>query len=191
FALMWLFGFSLNTLTLLAFVLAIGLVVDDAIVMLENISRYVERGIPPMEAALKGSKEIGFAVLAMTLTLPAVLAPIAFQEGRTGRLFAEFALPLAGAVIVSGFTALALSPMMCSRILKHSDRHGWVFRAIERLLEKLRDGYRRALTVTVDMRALIVGVMVAVGVLAFALFRSLPSELAPVEDRGTVIALGI
>jgi multidrug efflux pump len=117
FALMWLFGFSLNTLTLLAFVLAIGLVVDDAIVMLENISRYVEGGIPPMEAALKGSKEIGFAVLAMTLTLAAVYAPIAFQEGRTGRLFAEFALTLAGAVVVSGFTALALSPMMCSRIL--------------------------------------------------------------------------
>ncbi len=191
FALMWLFGFSLNTLTLLAFVLAIGLVVDDAIVMLENISRYVEHGMPPMEAALRGSKEIGFAVLAMTLTLAAVYAPIAFQEGRTGRLFAEFALTLAGAVIVSGFTALALSPMMCSRILRHRERHGLAFRVIERFIGALRDGYRRALTVTVDMKALIVGVMVAVGVLAFALFRSLPSELAPVEDRGTVIALGI
>ena len=191
FALMWLFGFSLNTLTLLAFVLAIGLVVDDAIVMLENISRYVEHGMKPMEAALKGSKEIGFAVLAMTLTLAAVYAPIAFQEGRTGRLFAEFALTLAGAVVVSGFTALALSPMMCSRILRHSDRHGWAFRVIERFLERLRDGYRRALEVTVDMRALVLGVMAAVGVLAFALFRSLPSELAPVEDRGTIIALGI
>ncbi len=191
FALMWLFGFSLNTLTLLAFVLAIGLVVDDAIVMLENISRYVEHGMKPMEAALKGSKEIGFAVLAMTLTLAAVYAPIAFQEGRTGRLFAEFALTLAGAVVVSGFTALALSPMMCSRILKHSDRHGWVFRIIERFLDGMRDSYRRALTVTVDMKALVIGVMAAVGVLAFALFRSLPSELAPVEDRGTVIALGI
>jgi multidrug efflux pump len=191
FALMWLFGFSLNTLTLLAFVLAIGLVVDDAIVMLENISRYVEHGMKPMEAALKGSKEIGFAVLAMTLTLAAVYAPIAFQEGRTGRLFAEFALTLAGAVVVSGFTALALSPMMCSRILKHSEKHGWAFRVIERFLERLRDGYRRALEVTVDMRALVLGVMAAVGVLAFALFRSLPSELAPVEDRGTIIALGI
>ncbi len=191
FALMWLFGFSLNTLTLLAFVLAIGLVVDDAIVMLENISRYVEGGMKPMEAALKGSKEIGFAVLAMTLTLAAVYAPIAFQEGRTGRLFAEFALTLAGAVVVSGFTALALSPMMCSRILKHSDKHGWVFRVIERFLDGLRDGYRRALEITVDMKALVLGVMVMVGVLAFALFRSLPSELAPVEDRGTIIALGI
>ena len=191
FALMWLFGFSLNTLTLLAFVLAIGLVVDDAIVMLENISRYVEHGMKPMEAALKGSKEIGFAVLAMTLTLAAVYAPIAFQEGRTGRLFAEFALTLAGAVVVSGFTALALSPMMCSRILKHSDKHGWVFRVIERFLDGMRDGYRRALETTVDMKALVIGVMVMVGVLAFALFRSLPSELAPVEDRGTIIALGI
>jgi multidrug efflux pump len=191
FALMWLFGFSLNTLTLLAFVLAIGLVVDDAIVMLENIARYVEHGMQPMEAAFKGAKEIGFAVLAMTLTLAAVYAPIAFQEGRTGRLFAEFALTLAGAVIVSGFTALALSPMMCSRILKHSEKHGWAFRVIERFLDGLRNGYRRALDVTVDMKALVIGVMLAVGVLAFALFRSLPSELAPVEDRGTVIALGI
>jgi multidrug efflux pump len=191
FALMWLFGFSLNTLTLLAFVLAIGLVVDDAIVMLENIARYVEHGMKTMEAAFKGAKEIGFAVLAMTLTLAAVYAPIAFQEGRTGRLFAEFALTLAGAVIVSGFTALALSPMMCSRILKHSEKHGLAFRVIEGFLTRMRDGYRRALDVTVDMRALVLGVMAAVGVLAFALLRSLPSELAPVEDRGTVIALGI
>ena len=191
FALMWLCGFSLNTLTLLAMVLAIGLVVDDAIVMLENISRYVEGGMPPMEAALKGSKEIGFAVLAMTLTLAAVYAPIAFQEGRTGRLFAEFALTLAGAVIVSGFTALALTPMMCSRILKHNARHGWVYRVIERFLNALRQGYRRALDTTVDLRALVITAMVSVGVLAYALFQSLPSELAPVEDRGTAIALGI
>jgi len=191
FALMWLFGFSLNTLTLLAFVLAIGLVVDDAIVMLENISRYVENGMPPYEAALKGSKEIGFAVLAMTLTLAAVYAPIAFQQGRTGRLFAEFALTLAGAVVVSGFTALALSPMMCSRILKHSDNHGWVYRKIEGFLDGVRDSYRRAISVTVDMRVLVMVAMASVGILAVALFRSLPSELAPVEDRGTVIALGI
>ena len=112
FALMYAFGFSINTLTLLAMVLAIGLVVDDAIVMLENIHRHVEEGMPPFQAALKGAREIGFAVLAMTLTLAAVYAPIGFMTGRTGRLFTEFALTLAGAVLVSGFVALTLSPMM-------------------------------------------------------------------------------
>ena len=99
-------------------VLAIGLVVDDAIVMLENIYRHVEEGMPPIEAAFKGSKEIGFAIVAMTLTLAAVYVPLAFSTGRTGKLFIEFALTLAGAVIVSGFTALTLSPMMCSRLLR-------------------------------------------------------------------------
>ena len=115
FALMYLFGFTINTLTLLAMVLAIGLVVDDAIVMLENIYRHVEEGMSPFEAALKGSKEIGFAIIAMTLTLAAVYMPFAFSSGRTGKLFIEFALTLAGAVLVSGFTALTLSPMMCSQ----------------------------------------------------------------------------
>lgn len=125
--LMMALGFSINMLTLLAFVLAIGLVVDDAIVMLENISRHVEQGMPPVEAALKGSKEIGFAVIAMTLTLAAVYAPMALAQGKTGRLFTEFALALAGAVIVSGFTALTLTPMLCSKLLKrhpgHIDEH--------------------------------------------------------------------
>ena len=118
FALMALMGFSVNTLTLLAMVLAIGVVVDDAIVVLENISRHVEEDMKPMEAAFKGMKEIGFAVVAMTLTLVAVFAPIAFSTGKTGRLFTEFALTLAGAVLISGFVALTLSPMMCSRLLK-------------------------------------------------------------------------
>ena len=113
FALMALFGFSINTLTLLALVLAIGLVVDDAIVMLENIYRHIEEGMKPFDAAIKGAREIGFAIVAMTLTLAAVYAPLAFTPGRTGRLFAEFALALAGAVVVSGFVALTLSPMMC------------------------------------------------------------------------------
>ena len=120
FALMALFGFSINTLTLLALVLAIGLVVDDAIVVLENIYRHIEEGMQPFEAAIKGAKEIGFAVVAMTLTLAAVYAPLAFTPGRTGRLFAEFALALAGAVVVSGFVALTLSPMMSSKLLRHN-----------------------------------------------------------------------
>src|SRR5690606_31623962 len=109
--------FSVNTLTLLAMVLAIGLVVDDAIVVLENIYRHIEEGMTPVAAAIKGSREIAFAVVAMTLTLAAVYAPVAFSPGRTGRLFLEFALTLAGAVLVSGFVALTLTPMMCSRLL--------------------------------------------------------------------------
>jgi len=123
FAMMYAFGYSINTLTLLAMVLAIGLVVDDAIVMLENIHRHIENGMQPLQAAFKGSKEIGFAVVAMTLTLAAVFAPIGFSTGRTGKLFTEFALTLAGAVLVSGFVALTLSPMMSSRLLKHQERH--------------------------------------------------------------------
>ncbi len=118
FGLMYLFGFTINVLTLLALVMAIGMVVDDAIVMLENIYQYIERGLSPLEAAFKGAKEIGFAVVAMTLTLAAVYAPIALSEGMTGKLFSEFALSLAGSVILSGFIALTLTPMMCGKLLK-------------------------------------------------------------------------
>ena len=120
FALIALAGFTVNTLTLLALVLAIGLVVDDAIVVLENIFRHIEEGLTPFQAALKGVREISFAVVAMTLTLAAVFAPLAFTPGRTGRLFSEFALTLAGAVLVSGFVALTLTPMMCSKLLRHN-----------------------------------------------------------------------
>ena len=109
----------MNTLTLLAMVLAIGLVVDDSIVVLENIYRHLESGMSRLDAALMGAREIAFAVIAMTVTLAAVYAPLAFATGRTGRLFIEFALALAGAVLVSGFVALTLSPMMCSKLLKH------------------------------------------------------------------------
>ena len=131
FGLMYLFGFTINTLSLLAIVLAIGLVVDDAIVMLENIFRHVEEGMPRREAAILGAREIGFAIIAMTLTLASVFAPLAFATGRTGRLFIEFALTLAGAVMVSGFVALTLSPMMCSLLLKHQERHSWIYNTIE------------------------------------------------------------
>ena len=127
FTLMFAMGFTINTLTLLAMVLAIGLVVDDAIVVLENIYRHIEDGMQPIAAAIEGTKEIGFAVIAMTLTLAAVYAPIAFAPGRTGRLFLEFALTLAGAVLVSGFVALTLTPMMCSKLLKHNPSPGRLF----------------------------------------------------------------
>src|SRR5204863_9704617 len=148
FALMYFMGFTINTLTLLSMVLAIGLVVDDAIVVLENIFRHVEEGIPRRAAALQGAREIAFAVLAMTLTLASVFAPLAFATGRTGRLFIEFALTLAGAVLVSGFIALTLSPMMCSLLLKHQARHSWLYNTIESWLGAMTQGYRRARTAT-------------------------------------------
>ena len=191
FALMALFGFSINTLTLLAMVLAIGLVVDDAIVMLENIHRHIEAGLPPMEAALKGSREIGFAIVAMTLTLAAVYAPMAFSTGRTGKLFIEFALTLAGAVLVSGFVALTLSPMMCSRLLRHTTRHGRMYELGERALSGLVAGYRRLLQRTLAHRPLVLGLAALVVAGAGLLFWRLPSELAPQEDQGFVMAFSI
>ncbi|MGE0748615.1 MAG: efflux RND transporter permease subunit [Rhodospirillales bacterium] len=190
-ALMSLAGFTINTLTLLSFVLAIGLVVDDAIVMLENISRYVEQGMRPFEAALKGAREISFAIVAMTITLAAVYAPIAFQTGRTGRLFTEFALTLAGAVLVSGFVALSLSPMMCSRLLKAHESHGRFYRITERGLDAMRDGYRRILVWSLGARPAVVLAAVLVAAAGAFLYVSLPSELAPIEDRATIVGIGI
>jgi multidrug efflux pump len=191
FGIMYAFGFTINTLTLLAMVLAIGLVVDDAIVMLENIYRHVEEGMPPMEAAFKGSKEIGFAIVAMTLTLVAVYIPLAFSTGRTGQLFVEFALTLAGAVLVSGFVALTLSPMMSSRLLRHEEKHGRFYMFGERMLATLDRGYRGLLTRALGLRALVVGVGVALLVAAGGLFYLMPQELAPQEDQGMIIGFGI
>ncbi|MGH6943327.1 MAG: efflux RND transporter permease subunit, partial [Geminicoccaceae bacterium] len=191
FALMYAFGFSINTLTLLAMVLAVGLVVDDAIVMLENIHRHVEEGMAPFRAALVGAREIGFAVLAMTVTLASVYAPIGFMTGRTGRLFIEFALALAGAVLVSGFVALSLSPMMCSKMLRHVEKHGLVYRAIENGIVLLTRGYRRALAATLGARWLVVLAGLLVAGSSFFLFTTLKSELAPIEDRGTIVGIGI
>jgi len=189
FALMYLFGFSINTLTLLAMVLAIGLVVDDAIVMLENIYRHIEQGMPRRQAALVGAREIGFAVLAMTLTLVAVYAPLAFATGRTGRLFIEFALALAGAVLVSGFIALTLTPMMCSAMLRHEPSHGRLYTWVESVLTGLAGAYRRALTWVLCQRALVGVIGLATVVASVLLFRAMPSELAPVEDRGVVFGV--
>jgi multidrug efflux pump len=189
FGLMYAFNFTINTLTLLSMVLAIGLVVDDAIVMLENIFRHIEEGVPPRQAAIQGSKEIGFAIVAMTLTLASVFAPLAFATGRTGRLFIEFALTLAGAVIVSGFVALTLSPMMCSLLLRHQDRHSWLYNAIERGLTAMTAAYRRTLTAALHNRWLIVLLWAIVAGLGAVFFLLLKSELAPVEDRGVVFGL--
>jgi multidrug efflux pump len=191
FGIMFAFGFTINTLTLLAMVLAIGLVVDDAIVMLENIYRHVEEGMPPFEAALLGSKEIGFAIVAMTLTLVAVYVPLAFQTGRTGKLFVEFALTLAGAVLVSGFTALTLSPMMASKLLRRETTHGRFYLFGERMLVALDQGYRGLLSRALHMRAAVLALGLVLFAGAGALWWSLPSELAPPEDQGFIIGFGI
>ena len=186
-ALMWAFGFSINTLTLLAFVLAIGLVVDDAIVMLENIYRYIEQGMDPIKAAFVGSKQIGFAIVAMTFTLAAVFTPIAFSPGKTGKLFTEFALTLAGAVIVSGFVALTLSATLASRLLRHEKRHNALFNLGERILIRTTDLYRNVLAASLRSRPIVLAVMLLVGSASVLFYLSLPSELAPMEDQGTVM----
>ena len=186
FTLMFVFGFSVNTLTLLAMVLAIGLVVDDAIVVLENIYRHIEHGMKPVEAAIKGTREIGFAVIAMTLTLAAVYAPIAFAPGKTGRLFLEFALTLAGAVIISGFVALTLTPMMCSRLLRHNPNPGRLFLFVERLLTGLENGYRRLLGLALSHRPVVLLLAAFTAGASYFFFVNLKSELAPVEDRGVL-----
>ena len=189
FALMFALGFSVNTLTLLALVLAIGLVVDDAIVVLENIYRHIEEGMAPMAAAFRGTREVGFAVVAMTLTLAAVYAPVAFTTGRTGRLFVEFALTLAGAVLVSGFVALTLSPMMCSRLLKHDPKPGLLTRGIERVLGGITSAYAASLRATLRVRWLVVLVGLAVAGASWWLWTGTKKELAPLEDRGTILAI--
>ncbi|APR03900.1 efflux RND transporter permease subunit [Thauera chlorobenzoica] len=189
FTLMLAFGFSINTLTLLALVLAIGLVVDDAIVVLENIYRHIEDGMAPLAAAFRGAKEIGFAIVAMTITLAAVYAPVAFMSGRTGKLFTEFALTLAGAVLVSGFVALTLSPMMCARLLRHERRHGAVYNAIEGFLGALTAGYRRTLAAALARRGVVMLVFAVVAGSAVVLLGQLKTELAPQEDRGRVIGI--
>ena len=189
FALMYVMGFTVNTLTLLSMVLAIGLVVDDAIVMLENIFRHIEDGMPRKQAAIHGAREIGFAIVAMTLTLASVFAPLAFATGRTGRLFIEFALTLAGAVLVSGFIALTLSPMMCSVLLKHQEKHSWIYNLVEGWIEALTQGYRRALTWTLHHRWIVIAAWVGVLGTGALLFTQLKSELTPTEDRGVVFGL--
>ncbi|MFM2083567.1 MAG: Efflux pump rane transporter BepE, partial [Pseudomonadota bacterium] len=189
FALMALAGFTINTLTLLALVLAIGLVVDDAIVVLENIYRHIEEGMDPFAAAIKGSKEIAFAVIAMTLTLAAVYAPLAFTPGRTGRLFIEFALALAGAVVVSGFIALTLTPMMCSILLKHNPKPGWFDRKMGGFLDALTNGYEWLLRKVLKVRWLVILVMIGVAVWIWQILPTMKRELAPMEDRGVILTV--
>lgn len=184
FFLIWMMGFSINVLTLLGIVLAVGLVVDDAIVVLENIHRHIEDGMKPIDAALTGGREIAFAVVAMTVTLAAVFAPLAFATGNTGRLFLEFALTVAAAVVVSGFVALTLTPMMCSRLLHHETSHGRVYNALERFFEGMSAAYERLLRRSLARRGVVVALFVVMATAGAALFLTIKSELSPLEDRG-------
>jgi multidrug efflux pump len=182
-------GFSLNTLTLLALVLSIGLVVDDAIVVLENIYRHIEEGMTPLAAAFRGVREVGFAVIAMTLTLAAVYAPIAFTTGRTGRLFIEFALTLAGAVLVSGFVALTLSPMMCSRMLRHDPNPNLFARTGDRVLGAMTRSYAALLGWALRTRWLVLLIGGSVAVASYFLWTGMKRELAPTEDQGAIVSI--
>ncbi|OGT55100.1 MAG: hypothetical protein A3F17_03105 [Gammaproteobacteria bacterium RIFCSPHIGHO2_12_FULL_41_15] len=187
FAFMYFVGFSLNIFTLLALVLAIGLVVDDAIVMLENIWRYIEQGMPVMRAAMKGSKEIAFAVVAMTITLAAVYAPIGFAKGMTGIVFREFAYTLAMAVIISGFVALTLSPMMCSRLLKPTTQEGRYSIWLDRCFAKLTHAYQRLLRWVLHKRLWVVGFLFLFTGLGSFIYYNMSVELAPREDIGVLM----
>lgn len=178
------FHLSINTMTLLAMVLAVGLVVDDAIVVLENITRHIESGLTPLNAAIKGAKEIGFAIVAMTLTLTSVYAPIAFIPGIIGQIFSEFAVALAGSVLISGIVALTLSPLMCTRLLSKSHQPLWP--QVDHFIEHLFKLYEQVLTYVINKRKLALGmVFVSLG-LAVLFFRLLPSEIAPKEDRNLI-----
>jgi len=187
--LMLVFGFTLNLLTLLAIVLSVGLVVDDAIVVVENVERHLHEGLKPYDAAVKGARELFGPIIAMTITLAAVYAPIGFQGGLTGTLFREFALTLAGAVVVSGFVALTLSPMMSSKLLRGGDSHrgfaGW----INNRFDKLRQHYIKTLTNTLQWRpvTLTLALIVILLMVPFLLFSQ--HELAPKEDQGVVFGI--
>ncbi|PHQ15178.1 efflux RND transporter permease subunit [Marinobacter profundi] len=183
-------GFSINVLTLLAIILAIGLVVDDAIVMLENIQRRIDDGEPPLLASYRGAKQVAFAVIATTLTLVAVFVPISFMGGNIGRLFAEFGFTLATAVVVSSLVALTLAPMLCSKWLRHSpetvEGHR-LWAASEQVLNGLTHGYERLLRFSLRQPGLLIGLGLVGLILVAMIFPQLPQELAPTEDRGVII----
>jgi len=181
-------GYSINLLTLLALVLAIGLVVDDAIVVVENIHRHIEEGMMPFDAAIKGAREITGPVITMTITLVAVYAPIGFTAGLTGALFREFAFTLAGAVVVSGIIALTLSPMMTSKLLKAHDKEGWFGRLVERVFGAIQRSYRRRLDGTIRQRSVFAWTTVLTVVLSAVLYNAINRELAPAEDQGVLFA---
>ena len=183
-------GFSINLLTLLAMVLAIGLVVDDAIVVVENIYRHIEEGRTPLQAAMIGAREILGPVIAMTITLAAVYAPIGFLAGLTGTLFREFAFTLAGAVVISGIIAVTLSPMMCSLLLTRDMSEGWFPRKVDQFFSSVTRWYGRRLASTLDYRPVVGIFALAIFILLGFLYLHTKAELAPPEDQGVVFAMG-
>ncbi len=183
-------GFSWNLMTLLAMVLAIGLVVDDAIVVLENVDRHIKLGETPFRAAIIGTREIVVPVISMTITLGAVYAPIAMMGGITGSLFKEFALTLAGAVFVSGIVALTLSPVMCAKLLKDNEQPSKFEQKVHNSLESLTNGYARMLGAVMQHRPVVIGFALIVFASLPMLFKFIPSELAPSEDKGAVMMIG-
>jgi multidrug efflux pump len=185
FAIMYFLGFSINNFTLLALTLAIGIVVDDAIIVLENAYRHQEElGESPEEAAVNGTREIGFAVVATTIALVAVFTPLAFLKGSTGRLFNEFGIAVAGSVVISGFVALTLTPMLCAKILRVPQRHGALYRMLENGFNALASGYARTLRSAVRLRWAVVGAVVLLTLGAAFVFTRLKREFVPPEDKG-------
>ena len=190
FMILYVLGYSINILTLLAMVLAVGVVVDDAIVVLENIFRHIEEGMTPMDAALKGVKEITTAVIAITITLVAVFLPIAFQSGTTGILFKEFAVATAGSVIISAFVALTLTPSLCARILKHdTSKHGMIYNGLERVFKSWENAYSRTLKWAVNHRFIIVVLSILIMLGTYGLYTKLTKEFLPDDDKGYVFVI--
>lgn len=186
FFIMYLFGFSINVLTMLAVVLAVGLVVDDAIVMTENIYIRIERGMSPKEAGIEGAKEIFFAVISTTITLVAVFFPIVFMEGTTGRLFREFSMVISGAVIISAFSALTFTPMLATKLLKQKKKKNAFYRATEPFFEGMNNMYDRSLKYVLRHRMWILPLIALMLVLIVVLWGKIPSEMAPLEDRSMI-----
>jgi len=190
FAAMYVLGYSLDNLSLLALTLSVGFVVDDAIVMLENIVRHVEAGEEPFQAAIRGAREIGFTIISMTLSLTAVFIPVLFMSGIVGRLLHEFAVTICAAILVSGFVSLTLTPMLCSRYLRHApaEQHGRVFLAFERFFDAMQDGYRRTLAVAMAHPRWVLASFVLTLAVTAAAFMAVPKDFLPSGDTGQIIA---
>ncbi|MFL5283195.1 MAG: multidrug efflux RND transporter permease subunit [Rhodopila sp.] len=190
FAAMYLLGYSLDNLSLMALTIAVGFVVDDAIVMLENIHRYVEKGMNPMEAALKGAAEIGFTIVSISFSLVAVFIPLLLMGGIVGRLFREFAMTVTIAVLVSAAVSLTLTPMMCSRFLRHhTGRHNWAYRVVESFFDALVTGYRRTLDIALRFRFVTLMVFLATMATTIYLYVVIPKGFFPAQDNGVVIGI--
>ena len=187
FFIMYLAGFSINVLSMLAVVLSVGLVVDDAIVVVENIYAKVEQGMSPRDAAVEGSKEIFFAVISTTITLVAIFFPIIFLEGMTGRLFREFSIVISGAVIISSFVALSFVPMLSSKLLKKKEKHDRIYEKTEKFFQGMNAFYNRSLKAFLHRRWLIYPVIGVALVLIVVLWNTIPAEMAPLEDRSQIM----